>query len=68
MTPRRTRPSKTTRTEEVRDARVEHGADEGKSADAEQAEPPEVVDDETREHYEEMIERGAHQRGEGKLP
>jgi hypothetical protein len=68
MTPRRTTPSSTTRAEEVRDARVEHGTDEGKSADAEQADPPDEVDDETRAHYEEMIERGAHQRGEGKLP
>ena len=68
MTSRRTTPSSTTRSEEVRDARVEHGADEGKSADAEQAEPPDEVDEDTREHYQEMTKRGARQRGEGQLP
>jgi hypothetical protein len=68
MTPRRTTPSRTTRAEEIRDARVEHGADEGNSAEAEQTEPPDEVDDETRERYEEMTERGARQRGEGRLP
>ena len=27
-----------------------------------------TVSDETREHYEEMLEKGANQKGEGRLP
>jgi len=62
----RTNPSKATRDEETRDARVEAGADpvdETAIAEAEGDLDPDVA-----EHYEEMTERGAEQRGEGRLP
>ena len=63
MTSKPTKPSQDTRAEEARDARVEAGADEG-------AFPKEVpdLDPEVAESYEEMAERGAKQRGEGRLP
>ncbi len=62
---RPTRPSPATRAEEERDARVGAGPDE-----IEDAPDPtsDEVDEEVAEHYEEMIERGAEQRGEGRLP
>ena len=62
----RTTPSGATRAEEERDAKVEAGADDTDTDDADRApkEPGEGV----AEHYEEMIERGADQKGEGRLP
>jgi hypothetical protein len=62
----KTNPSQATREEEQRDARVEAGADEiDDSAFPEGNTEP---DPEVAEHYEEMTERGARQRGEGRLP
>ena len=61
----RTRPSGATRAEEDRDARTQAGADTN-TGDEERA--PEVLDPEVAENYEEMIERGADQRGEGRIP
>lgn len=62
----RTTPSGATRAEEERDAKVEAGVDDTDAEAAERApkEPGEGV----AEHYEEMIERGADQKGEGRLP
>jgi len=62
----RTTPSGATRAEEERDAKVEAGADDTDAEGADRApkEPGEGV----AEHYEEMIERGADQKGEGRLP
>jgi hypothetical protein len=62
----KTNPSRATRDEEERDAQVAAGAD----AVDEQAlaEADAEVDPDVAEHYEEMTERGAQQRGEGRLP
>jgi hypothetical protein len=62
----KTNPSRTTREEENRDARVEAGADaidESTFPETDGKPDPDVA-----EHYEEMTERGARQRGEGRLP
>jgi len=65
--PSKTRPSEATRAEEARDAQVRAGSDD---VDASAAMPKgdAVVDPEVAEHYEDMIERGAGQQGEGRLP
>ena len=62
----KTKPSRATREEEERDARVKAGADaiDDSTSPATDAE----ADPEVAEHYEEMTERGARQRGEGRLP
>ena len=61
-----TKPSDRTRDEEEHDAQQAHEA--GREATPEEAEAAEKnrVDPATRRSYEEMIERGAHQHGEGK--
>ena len=62
----KTNPSQATRHEEQRDAQVRAGADEvdeSASVGTETEPDPDVA-----EHYEEMTERGARQRGEGRLP
>jgi hypothetical protein len=65
----RTRPSGATRAEEEKDARVEAGADtDSDSSDADRAPTREELDPDVAENYEEAIERGANQRGEGQLP
>jgi hypothetical protein len=65
----RTRPSGATRAEEEKDARVESGADTDTDAsDADRAPTREDLDPRVAESYEEAIERGAEQRGEGRLP
>jgi hypothetical protein len=64
-----TRPSDKTRAAEAADAQVHAEADdmptEGEEAAAERAGK---VDPEVAEHYEEMTDRGANQKGEGRLP
>jgi len=62
----RTTPSGATRAEEERDAKVEAGADDTDDDGADRA--PEEPGEGVAEHYEEMIERGAEQKGEGRLP
>ena len=63
------RPSDETRAAEDEDARVHAGADEEPTADEEAAaERAEKNDPSVAEHYEEMTERGAKQKGEGRLP
>lgn len=65
MTVQPTRPSRTTREEEARDAMVEGGSDTGSAPiDGDDAN----IDRDVAEHYEEMAERGAEQEGEGRLP
>ena len=62
----RTRPSDATRSEEERDAQVRAGAD---AVDPEAPVPDDApVDADVAEHYEDLIERGAAQHGEGRLP
>jgi hypothetical protein len=66
MTTKPTKPSRKTRAEEARDARVEAGADEIDERAFPERDPE--LDPEVAENYEEMTERGANQRGEGRLP
>jgi len=63
----RTRPSGATRAEEDRDARVQSGADTN-ADDGDDDRAPKDVDPDVADNYEEMIERGADQRGEGRIP
>jgi hypothetical protein len=66
MTSKPTKPSKATRDEEALDAQVEAGADKVDERAFPKKDPE--LDPEVAEHYEEMSERGAKQRGEGRLP
>lgn len=64
-----TRPSPTTREAEEADARVHAGPDSlptGEEEDA--AERAGDLDPEVAKQYDEAIERGARQKGEGRLP
>jgi hypothetical protein len=63
----RTRPDRGTREEEARDARVTAGADRQPTPDEEQIADAQELDPEVAEHYQEMIERGADQQGEGRI-
>ena len=63
----KTRPSDATRAEEARDAQVRSGADEPDGSGP-VPEGDAHVDADVAEHYEDMIERGAAQEGEGRLP
>lgn len=65
MSDQPTRPSSDTRAEEGRDAQVKAGADKIEGPDA--ADDAKVSDD-VAENYEEALERGANQKGEGRLP
>ena len=62
----KTNPSQATRDEERRDAQVRAGADEIDESAIDTGNTE--LDPEVAEHYEEMTERGARQRGEGRLP
>ena len=64
-----TTPSKPTRETEKEDARMHSGPDDMPTADEEAAaERAGDVDPEVADNYEDAIERGAKQRGEGRLP
>ena len=64
----RTTPSKATRAEEGRDAQVSAGVQPVPPGSDDDAPEATKSDPDIAEHYEEMIERGADQRGEGRLP
>lgn len=64
----RTNPDARTREEEARDARVPPGATEVPTAEEERLAEKIRLDPEVAEHEREMAERGAHQRGEGRVP
>jgi hypothetical protein len=64
--PDHTRPSDLTRDEEAREAGKAHDAGPEPTTDEAAAADDHAVDPKTRAAYEEMIERGAHQKGEGK--
>jgi hypothetical protein len=66
--PDRTNPSPATRDEEAREARVPPGASEVPTPEEEAAAESNPVDPEVAEHEREMTERGAHQKGEGRIP
>jgi len=64
-----TQPSDQTRAAEAVDAETHAEADELPTPDEEAAaERAEDTDEDVAEHYEEMTERGAHQKGEGRIP
>ncbi len=62
----RTVPSRETRDEEKREASTPPGTVPS-SERGEKSQPPSDVDDDVKENYEEMIERGANQKGEGRV-
>jgi hypothetical protein len=65
----RTRPSRATRATEEEDERVTAHADDFPTAEEESAAERGRVDDpEAAEAYKEAIERGARQKGEGRIP
>ncbi len=61
-----TKPSDTTRAEEAREGGKPHVAGDGPTAEEAEAAERNKVDPAARKAYEEMLERGAHQEGEGK--
>jgi hypothetical protein len=64
--PDRTKPSNATRTEEAREAGKAHDAGREPTPEEAAAADENSVDPATSEAYEEMIERGARQKGEGR--
>jgi hypothetical protein len=50
-----------------RDAQAEHGAPQVPTPEEEAAAESNTVSDATREGYKEMLERGANQKGEGRI-
>jgi len=62
-----TRPTEETKEAEADEARAEHRADRGPTPD-EEALAPKEPDPEVAAHEREMMERGAHVEGEGRLP
>jgi hypothetical protein len=63
----RTRPTRATREEEAREAHADHGVSEDSTAGP-SADQPDEADDDVKEHYRDMTERGANTPGEGRLP
>jgi hypothetical protein len=61
-----TRPTNATRDSEVRAARANHEAGRGPSSEEEKAAEGLRPEESVREHYQEMTERGANQKGEGR--
>ena len=61
-----TKPSDVTRAEEAREAKKSHDAGRDATPDEAAAADKNDVDPTTRDGYEGMVERGAHQQGEGK--
>ena len=64
----RTNPSQETRSEERKDAQVKAGPDREPTPDEEALADELEVDPEAAANYEEMAERGANQKGEGRIP
>jgi hypothetical protein len=64
-----TRPSGTTKQAEEADAQVHAAPDEMPTPEEEAAaERADGIDADVEENYEDAMERGAHQQGEGRLP
>ena len=68
MTGPETRPSAETRDAEHDEAGAPHDADRAPTREEEEAAERNPLDPETAEHFEEMAERGANQKGEGRVP
>jgi hypothetical protein len=66
--PENTRPSPTTRDAERAEAEVHAQADRLATPEEEAKAEENELDPEVAEHEREMLERGAEQRGEGRLP
>ena len=64
----RARPSKETRAEERKDAATTAHADRMPSEEEEKLAEEQELDPDVAEHAEEMYERGARQKGEGRVP
>ena len=64
----RTKPSPETRAAEREEATAAHDSDRAPTPDEEAATADGKVDPDVAEHYEEMAERGADQKGEGRIP
>jgi hypothetical protein len=65
---RTTRPSAETRKAEGADAQVTHASERAPTSQEEGAAAVRKVDPDVAEHEKEMLQRGANQRGEGRLP
>jgi len=63
-----TRPSRETRAEERREAKDTADAGREPTPEEEEAADLNEPDEEVAEHYREMTERGANQKGEGRVP
>jgi hypothetical protein len=63
----RTRPTQQTREEEERDAQVRAGEDRDPTPEEEERARKLSLDAGVAENYEEAIERGAKQKGEGRI-
>ncbi len=63
-----TQPSEQTREAERAEASVHAGADRMPTPEEEQIADSLERDPDVAEHYEEMAERGAKQKGEGRIP
>jgi hypothetical protein len=66
-TSRRTTPTSATREAERHEAQTPPGPDRPPTPEEEAAAPTELTD-EQRAHEREMLERGANQKGEGRIP
>ena len=66
--PEATRPSERTRDAERRDARTPAHADREPTAEEAELAEREELDPSVAENYEDMLERGANQKGEGRVP
>jgi hypothetical protein len=63
-----TRPSAETRDAEREEAAAEHAPDRAPTREEEEAAERNSLDPETEAHAKEMAERGANQKGEGRVP
>lgn len=63
-----TRPNAETRNAERGEASAPHDADRAPTKEEEAAAEGNALEPETTEHFEEMAERGANQKGEGRVP
>ena len=68
MSDQPTRPSSETREAERAEATKTAAADREPTADEEKIADSLELDPDVAKHEKEMLERGAHQKGEGKLP
>jgi len=68
MTDERQRPSDATKAAERAEAERTAGADRMPTEDEERIAEGSSIDDDVREHEKDMAERGAAQKGEGRIP